>query len=512
MGKRTLAFYIRLSDADEEVKKGIRDESNSIMGQRELLTSFVRNSREFDRFDIIEYFDDGFSGTKFMNREQFQKMIADAKAGRFECLIVKDFSRLGRDYLEVGNYMEFVFPVIGLRFISVNDNYDSDKNCGMTGGMDVAFKNLIYQMYSMDLSRKVKSARRNRNRNGECTASFVKYGYRKDPQDRHRLIIDEDVAPYVKEIFEKVASGMTTGEIARQFNQRKVPTRLMSQRGKSNYVPYHDKGDDLWSDDAVLVIIRDEGYTGKLIQNKSERYGFGEYKKQVKLGRSEWSVVEDGMPAIVSRQLFDTANAKIPYKNMPKRERKHINLFICPYCGRSLKCGRENGYYKCDVGTMDRSKPCKNIRMKKKDAEDIVLESVRVLCVTHLEKADVDKGDITASEDIPSQINLTKREMERLQDSIVAGYKAYQQGIMSREAYISARAETNDTIAGLEKELALLEERLKAEAGSDTDIDCDWTELLEQTFTGYDGEKFRNVIDRIYVYGDGRVEIVFKGN
>ena len=512
MKKRSLAFYIRLSDADEEVKKGIKDESNSIMGQRELLTSFVRNSGEFNHFDIVEYFDDGFSGTKFMNREQFQKMIADAKAGRFECLIVKDFSRLGRDYLEVGNYMEFVFPAIGLRFISVNDNYDSNKNCGMTGGMDVAFKNLIYQMYSMDLSRKVKSARRNRNRNGEYTAAFVKYGYRKDPQDRHRLIIDEDAAPYVREIFEKVASGMTTGEVARQFNQRRVPTRLMSQRGKSNYVPYYDKGDDLWSEYSVLVIIRDEGYTGKLIQNKSERCGFGEYKKQVKLGRSEWSVVEDGMPAIVSRQLFEAANAKIPYKSVPKRERKHINLFICPYCGRFLRCSRENGYYRCSVGTVDRSKPCVNIRMKRKDAENIVLESVRALSRMHLEQEDLQKGDVAVCEDIPTRISQTHREIEQLKNGIISRYKAYQQGMLSREEYISTRAEIQDTIDRLEKDLIILESKLEHEADSDVDHACDWTDILEQTFTGYDGAKFQKIIDRVYIYGDGRVEIVFKGN
>ena len=156
--KRKLAFYIRLSDADEEVKAGTKDESNSITGQRKLLYAYIKKTEEFAGFEVLEYFDDGYSGTMFNNRAEFQRLIQDAELGRFECIIVKDFSRFGRDYLEVGNYLEFVFPAMGMRFISVNDNYDSDRNFGVTGGMDVAYKNLIYQLYSMDLSRKVKSA------------------------------------------------------------------------------------------------------------------------------------------------------------------------------------------------------------------------------------------------------------------------------------------------------------------------------------------------------------------
>lgn len=219
--KRKLAFYIRLSDADEEVKAGTKDESNSITGQRKLLYAYIKKTEEFAGFEVLEYFDDGYSGTMFNNRAEFQRLIQDAELGRFECIIVKDFSRFGRDYLEVGNYLEFVFPAMGMRFISVNDNYDSDRNFGVTGGMDVAYKNLIYQLYSMDLSRKVKSARRTRNLSGEYTASFVCYGYKKDPDDKHKLIIDEEAAKVVVEIFSLIIAGYNASEVARILNERK---------------------------------------------------------------------------------------------------------------------------------------------------------------------------------------------------------------------------------------------------------------------------------------------------
>lgn len=267
--KRKLAFYIRLSDADEEVKAGTKDESNSITGQRKLLYSYIKGKEEFAGFEILEYFDDGYSGTMFNNRAEFQRLIQDAESGKFECIIVKDFSRFGRDYLEVGNYMEFVFPAMGIRFISVNDNYDSDRNFGVTGGMDVAYKNLIYQLYSMDLSRKVKSARRTRNLSGEYTAAFACYGYKKDPDDKHKLIIDEEAAKVVVEIFSLIIAGYNASEAAHILNERKIPTRLQTQwKNGTKYVPVHNKGDYMWDNSEVVWIIQNEQYKGIMIQNK----------------------------------------------------------------------------------------------------------------------------------------------------------------------------------------------------------------------------------------------------
>lgn len=145
---------------------------------------------------------------------------------------------------------------MGMRFISVNDNYDSDRNFGVTGGMDVAYKNLIYQLYSMDLSRKVKSARRTRNLSGEYTASFVCYGYKKDPDDKHKLIIDEEAAKVVVEIFSLIIAGYNASEVARILNERKIPTRVQNQwKNGINYVPVHNKGDYMWDNSEVIAIV-----------------------------------------------------------------------------------------------------------------------------------------------------------------------------------------------------------------------------------------------------------------
>lgn len=276
---RTLAFYIRLSISDSDMAFCGKEESNSITSQRNLLYAYIRSYEEFAEYEVLEYFDDGVSGTGFENRTEFQRMLADARAGKFECLLVKDFSRFGRDYLEVGNYMEFVFPVLGIRFISVNDGYDSKQQSGITGGMDVAFRDLIYQMYSRDLSRKVKSARRNRNKQGEYTAFFTAFGYRKNPADKHKLVVDEPAAEVVREIFTLAADGKSASEIARILNERKTPTRLQWQWERGiNYKPAH-MGDYLWVNTTVMAVIRNSIYKETLIQNRYETVGFGDNKK-----------------------------------------------------------------------------------------------------------------------------------------------------------------------------------------------------------------------------------------
>lgn len=276
---RTLVFYIRLSISDSDMAFCRKEESNSITSQRNLLYAYIRSYEEFAEYEVLEYFDDGVSGTGFENRTEFQRMLADARAGKFECLLVKDFSRFGRDYLEVGNYMEFVFPVLGIRFISVNDGYDSKQQSGITGGMDVAFRELIYQMYSRDLSRKVKSARRNRSKQGEYTAFFTAFGYHKNPADKHKLVVDEPAAEVVREIFTLAADGKSASEIARILNERKTPTRLQWQWERGiNYKPAH-MGDYLWVNTTVMAVIRNSIYKETLIQNRYETVGFGDNKK-----------------------------------------------------------------------------------------------------------------------------------------------------------------------------------------------------------------------------------------
>lgn len=188
-----IAVYIRLSSEDNDVDGSIKAESNSVSAQRMLINEFIKKQDEFTNCPVVEYVDDGYSGTNF-NRPGFQRMVEDAKAGRIKSIVIKDFSRFGRDYLEVGNYLEKILPVLGIRIISINDGFDSINSSGFTGGMSVALKNMLNAMYSRDLSRKVRSAMKTHAKNGEYMPAFPKYGYIKDPEDKHHLVIDPEAA------------------------------------------------------------------------------------------------------------------------------------------------------------------------------------------------------------------------------------------------------------------------------------------------------------------------------
>ena len=465
--KRKLAFYIRLSDADEEVKAGTKDESNSITGQRKLLYAYIKKTEEFAGFEVLEYFDDGYSGTMFNNRAEFQRLIQDAELGRFECIIVKDFSRFGRDYLEVGNYLEFVFPAMGMRFISVNDNYDSDRNFGVTGGMDVAYKNLIYQLYSMDLSRKVKSARRTRNLSGEYTASFVCYGYKKDPDDKHKLIIDEEAAKVVVEIFSLIIAGYNASEVARILNERKIPTRVQNQwKNGINYVPVHNKGDYMWDNSEVIAIVQNEQYKGIMIQNKCETVGFGDNKKVRKRNKEDWSVVEGAIPRIVSDEMFDEVNKmlRVEARGIEKSTKKRKkNLFICPYCGRKLMNSSAVCTPKllCPKRRMVRTGECQQIFMLKSEAQDKVLEITKEICRTliqeeELKRASKDKRKVTSDEYLISEL---KAEYDRISNSTVSCYQSYREGKYTKEEYVQLRKTNQELLADLENQISDLQEK-----------------------------------------------------
>jgi len=206
------ALYIRLSREDDDEKS----ESNSITNQREQLNQFIEENPELNIYDI--YTDDGFSGTDF-NRPGFQRMMVDMKNQKINCVIVKDLSRLGRNYIEVGNYIEQIFPLFNIRFISLNDGLDSYKNPNQMNNIIVPFKNLINDEYARDISQKIRSSLDSKKKKGEFIGSFATYGYMKDPEDNHKLIIDEVAARVIRDIFKWYISGMGKITIAKKLNE-----------------------------------------------------------------------------------------------------------------------------------------------------------------------------------------------------------------------------------------------------------------------------------------------------
>ena len=289
-----ICLYIRLSIEDDDVSGNpFKKESGSITTQRALLYDYIKNRKEFDGCKVIEKCDDGFSGTHFDNRPQFTEMIELAKKGKINCIIVKDFSRFGRDYVELGNYLEQLFPFMGVRFISVNDNYDSAELAdGTTGGLDVAFKNLIYDYYSREMSRKQRIAWQRMAEQGQYNSNCALYGYRKSEEDKHKLVIEPEEAAVVKEIFDMKIAGTGTTLIAKALNDRGIPCPSELYRSRGDTRQWKNRGKPCyWTASKIEAIIRDEKYTGTMVQLKTRLDSVG--GKQVSRPKEEWVRVEN---------------------------------------------------------------------------------------------------------------------------------------------------------------------------------------------------------------------------
>lgn len=248
-------------------------------------------------------------------------------------------SRWGRNYIEVGDYLEQKFPEWGVRFISINDMYDSAKFSGTTGGIDIAFRNLIYDLYSQDLSEKTRSGKMSAARSGKYTNSLAFYGYVKDPEDTRKLIIDPPAAETVKRIFDLAAQDYTPNKISKILNDEKVPTaqERKIQLGERR----RWKKDDamFWYGSIISVIIRDERYTGKLIYGKKRTAEVGK-RDQINVPESEWIVIPGAIPAIITEELFEAANENVTKRSYPDhKSTKSVLMFT-----RKLKCG------KCGMG------------------------------------------------------------------------------------------------------------------------------------------------------------------
>jgi DNA invertase Pin-like site-specific DNA recombinase len=221
--KQQVAIYLRLSLEDVDLRTNkAKDESNSISAQRQLIERHLDQNPELRDLPRLEFCDDGYSGTNF-DRPQFSKMIELVKKGEISCIVVKDLSRFGRDYIEVGDYLEHIFPFLGIRVKAINDHYDSKKHSGTTIGMDIAFKNLIYDYYSKDLSKKVRSSMGMKQKQGKYV-NCVLYGYKRSPSEKHQMVIDEVTAPIVRRVFMEIIAGRTATEVAKGLNEDGIPT------------------------------------------------------------------------------------------------------------------------------------------------------------------------------------------------------------------------------------------------------------------------------------------------
>lgn len=513
-----IALYIRLSVADRDAGKDGKEESDSITSQRDMLKSFVAAHSEFSGAEILEFCDDGRTGTNF-ERTGVSKMLDAAKRGQINCIIVKDLSRFGRDYIEVGDYLEQIFPFLGIRFIAVNDNYDSiDHPYGSAGLIDVSFKNVIYDLYSRELSEKVKSTQKQLAEKGYFLSPYAFYGYEKVPSNKHELMIDESTAVYVREVFRRIQNGEGTTEIARDFNLRGIPTPMMVKRQKNITQRWNSKQHDsnMWTYLLIKRIATDERYTGSVVFGKTKRAQIG-FGKCVSVPKEEWTVIPDMCPAIISKEVF-AAVQEVFHRNCRMTSTKKNNSILfhkiqCGYCGMAMKRKQSrNPYYVCDTYKDNPKSACPDERIYENELAEVVLAAIRKQAqLFRRNEAEIQKKQNKAAKrrhtlqekitDLRSVIGMKSQEKMQAFEDMVSG-------LITQGAYRAKCERCDAYIRNTEAKISALEEQRKKEEivrSPAADAFLPYTNLRTLT-----REIADSLIDKIHVYSSQAIEIIWK--
>lgn len=373
------AIYARLSKEDGASSGAGKKESNSISNQKSLIRDFLKDKEDIEV--VSERVDDGYSGSNF-DRPQFQLMMEDIKKGIIDCVVVKDLSRFGREYIDSGRYIERLFPALGVRFIAVNDHIDSAVG-GQADGIVLSFKNLMNDAYCRDISIKIRSHLEVKRKNGDYTGAFTPYGYLKDEKDKNRLVPDAYAAGIVKEIFRLKLGGMSQTAIAQHLNSRGILSPMeykhsIGIRIQDNFRT-HDRAE--WSAMSVRRILENEIYTGTLVQGKHTTPNH-KVKKLVEKPEREWVRIENSHEPVIGQREFSLVQRLLGMdtRTSPHETEVYVlsGLAVCGDCGASMvkrdvpAGGKVYSYYICSRNNA--TKACSTHRIPRDKLESCVLQ------------------------------------------------------------------------------------------------------------------------------------------
>ena len=324
-----LAIYLRISFEDTEDK----DESNSITNQRKLIQDYIKNDKQLCNYHILEFCDDGYSGTN-MERPAMQNMLKHIKENSIRCIVVKDMSRFSRDYIEMGTYLNQILPFMNIRFISINDCYDSKAYQGTTIALDTAFQTLLYDLYSKDISLKVKATIKRKCENGEFAFGQVPFGYQKSLKEKNGIIVNEKEAEIVKYIFSLAMQGMSSTKIAKKLYEENIPTP--AQIRKLNRKNLEGKS-ATWSQHVVRGILNNRFYLGEMIYGKTVHKIVGS-KKGVAVPKEDWKTIPKHHEALITEEIYEQVAVFYPEQSTKRKREKHplTGVVYCGGCGYSL--------------------------------------------------------------------------------------------------------------------------------------------------------------------------------
>ena len=515
-------LYIRLSREDE-----LKGESNSISSQREILREFLKQHPDVTEYDC--YVDDGWTGTNF-DRPGFQRMMQDIYAGKVNCVVVKDLSRFGRNANRGGTLITEEFVRLGVRFIACNNYYDSltaSPSSAATNCITLGITNVINESVSATTSVNVRATLNVNRQQGKFIGSFPTYGYLKDPEDHHKLIVDPETAPVVQMIFEKFIRGRSILGIAKDLNDMGLPNPSAYKKLKGmNYQHASKNPDGLWPDSSVRRILQNEMYTGKMIQGKNRVIS---YKDQVcrPCPKEEWFVVENTHEAIISQETFDKAQSQFCHEIRRSSKTHRTDLFSglvrCAKCGRIMNKKANHfdygtyEYYRCSTNRKMKKATCGNRTIRIDQLEAAVMAYIQYLCQLSVGLEDVLQRIQTSnrrkeqSSHLQRALQSQTAEREKCARVIMDLYPDWKNGVLSQEQFLTLKANTQEQLSALDASIEKLQNSiadLKKDMGADNVFLRRFREL--GTVPYLTRPLVMELIDKILVHEDRRIEIIPK--
>lgn len=520
---KAMAYY-RLSKDDKNEDRIADSEgkiSDSILNQRKLVHAYLQNHPNITLVD--EAYDDGYTGTNY-NRPGFQAVLEKVQSGSINCVIVKDLSRLGREYIETGKYLEMIFPSFGVRFIAINDDIDSEHS---SAGDDliIPIKNIMNESYCRELSKKLRNQFRIQRGNGEFLGAFASYGYCKSPDDKHKLIVDEYAAEVVRGIFSLKVKGYSQNVIADYLNNEKIlpPAEYKKSLGMKYKTGFQASTQSKWSVVTLNRILTNPIYIGTLVQGKR---GTPNYKIKTMRTRSEndWVVVENNHQAIIDPLVFSTVQ-----KMMERDTRRPPNtdvllplagILFCPECGfslqrRTVKRGKQKYYYYV-CASYKNGKGCSSHSIEQKKLEETVLHAIsnQIQMIVELDKLVQDIGmksiDQVRLKRLDVMIAQKEQDMDHDKEFRMKLYEALNDDLIDRDEYEKMRMKYTKQIEDTEKAISKLQiQREDILSNNATDNSWIMQFIKFQGLTELSHEAVVTLIDRIYVYEDKHIRIEF---
>lgn len=475
------AIYLRLSQEDGDISVSDKNESNSISTQRDLIHAYLQ--KQPDIMYVTEFCDDGYTGTNF-DRPGFEKMMTAVREKKVDCIVVKDLSRFGRDYIESGKYIQKIFPMLGIRFIAINDGYDSADTGNQSNDFVLPFKNLINDSYCRDISIKSRSNLEVKRRNGEFVNNFAVFGYMRSPDDKHKLVVDEDAAVIVRNIFNWKQEGWNAQQIANHLNKLHVPSPMEYKKkcGQNFHTSFKIKTTAQWSAVAVLRILKNPVYTGVLEQGKTTTPNYKVKTKVVK-DESKWARVENAHEAIITPAQFALVQTVLGMDTCRAENNEEIypfsGMIYCADCQSPMlhRAATSNGkkyhYYVCSGNKRDKNS-CTTHNIKCDLVEDVVLATVQahISMAIDIENAmrQVDSLDWEQREvrKINAQISAMELDVEKFSRIKLELYEDLKGGLISKDEYHSFKEDYDIRIQSIKQQISHLVSQRNAIKGGMT--------------------------------------------